>query len=60
MNTWESYDYIPGDNKSGPWMKGVPRKTIRHKERIIVGRFGEIECAFDKAGHKFAFGKKLS
>ena len=60
MSAWASYDYNPSDNKSGPWIKCVPWNPIRDEEVNMLRRFGEMECAFDKAGYKFVFGKKLS
>ena len=58
MNPWASHDYAPGDNESGPWMKCVPGKPIRHKEGCAVGHFDEMECSFDKTRCKFMFRKK--
>ena len=41
-------------------MKSNPRKTIRHGDGSEAERFGEMECAFYKAGCEFVLGKKLS
>ena len=27
LNAWASHDYVPRDNKSGPWMECIPRKN---------------------------------
>ena len=60
VNAWVSHECIPGDNESGPWMKGVPGNTIRHEEENAIGRFGEIECAFNTSGCKFSFEKNFT
>lgn len=51
--------HASSDNKSGPWMKCVSGKPIRHKEGCAVGRFDEMECSFDKTRCKFMFRKKI-
>ena len=59
VSTWASHDCIPGDDESAYWMKYFPGNPITHEEGNIVGRFGDVECYFDKAGHEFSFGKNF-
>ena len=48
-NSWVLHDCVPGNDNCGPWTKHVYSKTISYEEGSTIGRFGEIECAFNKS-----------
>ena len=59
VNVWHSSDYAPGNTSSGPWVKSSEVIYWLNLKGFIEGKFGELDCWYDKAELKFIFGAEL-
>ena len=59
LNAWNSSDYIPGNTNSGPWAEPSEKINWWNTDGFISGKFGELDCWFDKATFKFIFCQEL-
>jgi len=59
LNAWNSSDYIPGNTSSGCWAAPSPSINYWNTDGFISGKFGELDCWFDKATFKFIFCQEL-
>ena len=60
LNVWNSFDYILGNSSSGPWGKLSNLIYWYNLKGFAIGKFGELDCWYDKAEFKFIFGPELS
>ena len=60
VNVWHSVDYVPGNTSSGPWINSSEAIYWLNLKGFIEGKFGELDCWYDKAEFKFIFGAELN
>ena len=59
INAWNSSDYIPGNSSEGPWVPPLDLINWWNTDGFISGKFGELDCWYDKADFRFIFEKEL-
>ena len=60
VNVWHSKEYVPGYTSSGPWVNSSEAIYWLNLKGFIEGKFGELDCWYDKAELKFIFGAELN